>query len=478
VEGLEGLMLETNREKLVQMEEEIHQRQLEQQKQESDQLLVDMKKNHEKIAERERSRIEQEMNEVIQPVLKEKSKLRSFLLSNYEPASSTRQSVNKDFVIEKRGDEDKQLENRYEEQECRINNVVTKKHEKQVSVESNSSMLQRRSNLVDGMQVPKFPLPPSTPSSFMDSWMAKRKAEEDTKKRSSENSFAKKQKLKEEEERLNQLISLKAKAEAAKELELSKKLEFGKVQKARAYDALIAAKKREYNEIVKLHEQLEKKLKNEQSIVAALRKNDLEVSRGVIGVQALNSNTASMPPVNLDQLMGRLVQNNIRVCDYATKTQFSSQNSACGKVLRVDEKVMREALTQLKEKEAQAWDNTIIKTAEAENALYKAQEALDCSLQMLMAGAEGERITEAIISPKAPPRITAPHKPAVFHMINTLRSEDKTVVSNKFNGTVGTEFYYEGVTTHDSEVRTADSFQSYYDMLFINIYLMFIYKMN
>jgi hypothetical protein len=83
-----------------------------------------------------------------------------------------------------------------------------------------------------------------------------------------------------------------------------------------------------------------------------------------------------------------------------------------------------------------------------------------------MTGAEGERITEAIISPKAPPRITAPHKPAVFHVINTLRSEDKTVVSNKLNGTVGTEFYYEGVTARDSAVPTADSFQAYYDSLF------------
>jgi hypothetical protein len=131
-------------------------------------------------------------------------------------------------------------------------------------------------------------------------------------------------------------------------------MEIGKIQKTRAYDALIAAIKQEYNEIVKLHEQLEKKLRNEQSIVEALRKKDVEVARGVIGIQALNSNTASMPPVVLDQFMGRLVQNNIRVCDYATKTQFSSQNSACGKVLRVDEKVMREALIQLKEKEAQA----------------------------------------------------------------------------------------------------------------------------
>jgi hypothetical protein len=61
------------------MEEEIHQRQLEQQRQESDQLLADMKKNHEKIARRERSRIEQESKAVVQPVLKEKSKLRSFI---------------------------------------------------------------------------------------------------------------------------------------------------------------------------------------------------------------------------------------------------------------------------------------------------------------------------------------------------------------------------------------------------------------
>jgi hypothetical protein len=98
--------------------------------------------------------------------------------------------------------------------------------------------------------------------------------------------------------------------------------------------------------MVKLHEKLEKKLQTEQNIVDdALRKKD------------------------------------IRVCDYEKKTQFSSQNSACGKAL--------------------TWDNTIVKTAEAQYEFHKAQEALDCSLRMLMTGEEGERITEAIISPKA-----------------------------------------------------------------------------
>jgi hypothetical protein len=50
-------------------------------------------------------------------------------------------------------------------------------------------------------------------------------------------------------------------------------------------------------------------------------------------------------------------------------------------------------------------------------------------------------------------------------VLNTLRSEKKTVVSNKLNGTIGMEFYYEGVTVQDSAIPKADSFQAYYDTL-------------
>jgi hypothetical protein len=85
-----------------------------------------------------------------------------------------------------------------------------------------SSSLQQKSSAEGLPPVAKLPIPPSTPTPFIESWMAKRKAEEDMRSLS-EDSFMKKHKLKEEE--------------------LRKKLEFGKVQKAKAYDALIAAKK-------------------------------------------------------------------------------------------------------------------------------------------------------------------------------------------------------------------------------------------
>jgi hypothetical protein len=149
VEGLEGLMLETSNEKVVRLEEEVHQRQLEQQMQESEQLLADMKKNHEKIAEREKSRMEQEMKAIIQPVAKERSKLSSFQLSNNRPSSSERRSFSKDLVIEKRGGEGKQIGKLQDAQEHKINNVVMEK-QKHVSIKDNSSLLQKRSSTAGG----------------------------------------------------------------------------------------------------------------------------------------------------------------------------------------------------------------------------------------------------------------------------------------------------------------------------------------
>jgi hypothetical protein len=179
----------------------------------------------------------------------------------------------------------------------------------------------RIANVWDGLKV--LPLQPGSQTPFIEVWNAKRKAEEDKMRLSDEN-FEKKQKKRAEEE-LREVAMRKAKEAAqVKELELRRATLLKKAKKIQSYDMLLAVKRKEYEQMTTMHAELEQKLRYEKRIVDALQVKDQEAAREVIGLRKASPVTARAPPVVLDQFMGRLVQNGVRVCDYGQSNQFSS----------------------------------------------------------------------------------------------------------------------------------------------------------
>jgi hypothetical protein len=142
--------------------------------------------------------------------------------------------------------------------------------------------------------------------------------------------------------------------------------------------------------------------------------------------------------------MGRLAQNRVQVCDYGKPDQYTVQSASVGQIVRMDENVMRKALLQLKEKEALAWDNNVNKTDHSLIEFKTAQEALNRALAMLSLESSSDRITEAIITSRQTLPVVASDSRSVYHELNKSRSNDKTIVQSKRNGTSGTEFRFEG----------------------------------
>jgi hypothetical protein len=149
---------------------------------------------------------------------------------------------------------------------------------------------------------------------FSDVLNAKRKAGEDLIRVSQEN-LAKKQKLK-EQQLLDKMKAHKARDEAAQR-EREQKLAEEALKAKKVADALILhfEKQKEHDDMLKLHKQLETKLQIENQLTRTVRQREQESARVANRLHIANPMVVSEQPIILDQLMGRLAQNRVQVCD-------------------------------------------------------------------------------------------------------------------------------------------------------------------